>query len=511
MKASETKPEVLPSNSPPPRSSIVVLPNSANVSLSSGQSEVIHFTVAQVNIDNPVAVSLSVDSPPPGVTAVLSPSTLQPTEYQFSLTLTAALDVSPRQATIVVRATAPDINSRFASVSINAQSSGQLSPSYQLLTIVYAPPGTNSGKGTSQVVYGSDSTTGAVNSISDSFKEGVDISASLSIPIGNVVKLGLGGEFTASRTATATSQISISKSTAYQISVPGPAHDGIDHSRDLYYLWLNPVLNASIDAVGNLVWDVAVNGPTMLIQYVYGLWLQDPSQMPAGVTQALHQAGLTEADYAQILKCNPFSSGDSAIDPKRFISTAFSFPYIPPPSASDPVPTMTYTQTSKITVTDTEESQTQYSVDVDVSVGFQVLGALKVGGSLQWTDTRTSSQSNEVSQSATVTIGGPAFGYEGPTDVLVYWDTIFNSFMFAFATEAASASGTLLNSAGEPRTFQPLTLSVGGVTLRTFTDANGEYRFYGDIKGTGSIAVGNQSFPVNVGPGESAAKLQVIS
>jgi hypothetical protein len=33
---------------------------------------------------------------------------------------------------------------------------------------------------------------------------------------------------------------------------------------------------------------------------------------------------------------------------------------------------------------------------------------------------------------ASVAVGGPAYGYTGPTNVLVYWDTIYSSFMFAF-------------------------------------------------------------------------------
>jgi hypothetical protein len=54
------------------------------------------------------------------------------------------------------------------------------------------------------------------------------------------------------------------------------------------------------------------------------------------------------------------------------------------------------------------------------------------------------------SQSATVTIGGPSFGYPGPTDILVYWDTVYRTFMFAFSTEPASAMGSIIDQLGKP-------------------------------------------------------------
>ena len=60
----------------------------------------------------------------------------------------------------------------------------------------------------------------------------------------------------------------------------------------------------------------------------------------------------------------------------------------------------------------------------------------KLDESLEWTN--TSEQTLESKQSATVTVGGPGFDYSGPTSVLVYWDTVYNSFMFAFADTSSA-------------------------------------------------------------------------
>jgi len=41
--------------------------------------------------------------------------------------------------------------------------------------------------------------------------------------------------------------------------------------------------------------------------------------------------------------------------------------------------------------------------------------------------------------------------------------------MFAFAAASPSASGTVIDSAGNPVPHKAMTLSVGGITLSTFT------------------------------------------
>ena len=80
---------------------------------------------------------------------------------------------------------------------------------------------------------------------------------------------------------------------------------------------------------------------------------------------------------------------------------------------------------------------------------------------------------------------GPAFGYPGPTDVLVYLDGLYNSFMFAFPNEPPVSSGLLSNALGEPLVHKLVTLNVGVARLNTYTDGKGEYRFYGATRRRG--------------------------
>jgi Carboxypeptidase regulatory-like domain len=520
------RPEVLTEpNGPEPQpvtQPIFITPINSSLTLNSGQSTTLSFVLERPNTIPARPVSLSLGSVPSDITAALSAQSLPATESVFSLTLTAPENMTPTEATIELGAESVGVKPAHATVTVNAVASGQVRPAYQLLTVMYAPPGTNGGKSTSQVSYGSGSTTGTTDSISNSFKGGVEVNASIGLSSGSgsdAVSLGVSGDFTVSQTGTTTSQVIINKGTNNQISVNGPGSDGINHGNDLFWLWLNPQLNVTVDHLGNVAWEIGVNGQDMLIQYVYAEWLLNPSLMPPGTAQSLAAAGLTTADYAQILACNPFYAGAAAgdpntvvpLDPNRFVLTTHSFPYEPPLAADDPVPATTYTQTSSTTTSSTEEVQTQYTLTVSISEGFNLIfnDTLKVTDSFQWTDTSTSTQTTGSTQQASVTVGGPAFGYTGPTDILVYWDTVYSSFMFEFATGSPSVSGTLTDSAGNPVPNTAITLTVGDITLSTFTNSRGQYNFYGSPPGQGTVAAQNQQFPVAVGAGEPSPALRL--
>jgi hypothetical protein len=383
-------------------------------------------------------------------------------------------------------------------------------PRYKVLALIYAPPGTNGGKSSSYVEYGTTSTTGTTTTTSSSFKDGIDVTASVGVNL-TVVKLGASGEFSASDTTTDTDSLDIKKTTTTTIHVPGPAEDGIDHDHDLFYLWLNPLINLSLDPENNVQWSLSVDGPTMNLQYAYVSWLKNPATMPAGVAAELKSAGLTAQDYQAILALDPFTQVTEMIhpyvDPNRYLPTTQSFPYIPPLTASDPVATLTDTISDTVTQSHTHSIQTQYSVSMSLSASLGgdkdlLSGSLKADGSLTWTDTSTTTSTSISTQSATVSIGGPAYGYSGATDVLVYWDCIYNSFLFATPTVPIFHSGTLLGAAGKALAGRLVSLKLNGKTYRTYTDANGAYRFY-DVAGNttggeGTLVSGNDTLAVKI-------------
>ena len=392
---------------------------------------------------------------------------------------------------------------------------GQLRPLYQVLTVVYAPPGTNGGKSSSQVDYGTGSTMGTKTTTSHSFKKEGSVTATCGVKVGPV---GVDASFTVSKSVAEidTASLEIKKSVNYDIKVSGPAKDGIDHDHDLFYLWLNPLLDVTIDSQNNVSWSLAADGPTMDIQYVYAGWLKNPdlfAKQNPGTFARLKECGLTSDDFAQILALDPFASENAAIDPIRYQRQPQSFPYEPPYTAADAVPTKTQAVTRTITSTTSHVTQTEYKVSATVSGSYsftdKITGSLKVSGGLTWTDTSSTDTTHASSQSATVTIGGPAYGYTGPTDVIVYWDGIFQSFMFAFPDSSPTAVGTVLDSAGRGVAHQAVTLVLGGRTFQTLTGPDGSYRLYGTGSGQGKVSVSGQEFTLRIGPGEPKATLRL--
>jgi hypothetical protein len=101
---------------------------------------------------------------------------------------------------------------------------GTVTPSYLVLTIVYAPPGTNNGGGSkSNVEYAAGSTTGTTTTASQSFKFGNTVSAEGSGGVaGNTT--GGGVSFSFSRSITDTQSLDIKKTINSKIDVPGPGH-----------------------------------------------------------------------------------------------------------------------------------------------------------------------------------------------------------------------------------------------------------------------------------------------
>jgi len=136
---------------------------------------------------------------------------------------------------------------------------------------------------------------------------------------------------------------------------------------------------------------------------------------------------------------------------------------------------------------------------------------MKVTQSFTWTNSNSQSLQTQSSQSATVTIGGPAFGYTGPTDLLAYWDSIYSSFMFAFPTEPPSASGMIVDQLGKPVAHEAVTLTVSSTKLTGFTDSKGAYRFYNSPSGNGTLSIQAKEFAVAVGPNVPVSTLRLTA
>jgi hypothetical protein len=256
----------------------------------------------------------------------------------------------------------------------------------------------------------------------------------------------------------------------------------------------------------------------MIYYQLYVHWLKDKSSMPANVARQLQEAGLTDADYKAILALDPFAEGSTVIDPVRFQPTTQSFNYEPPLQESDCVgdvcSCLSWQKAAKNTFATAVEnkSSTQYSTKFSESLGGLNVGIFSFGASAEedfkWTHSSTTKATTDSGQSAMLTVSCPSKGYSGPTNIAVYWDTLWSSFVFVpFEYTRGLAiihAGQLVDSGGKPVRHKEVQLSYGGKIYTTFSDNNGKYAIYGrpiseTLPASAQLTVGTKAIAVPMG------------
>jgi len=377
--------------------------------------------------------------------------------------------------------------------------SGTVSPKYYVLSVIYAPPGTAGGGSQSAVTYGNGSSSGTKVTASSSFKQGTKVSVEAS---GGILgaESSAGASFGVSKTTGTTDELEIKKTLTTEISVRGGGVDGIDHDRDQIWLWLNPKVKMTITG-NNVRWTVPQD-QTAIITFVFVGHLKNPSQMPPGVAQRLQAAGITPADYPDILRANPMANNPLLIDSKRYQSLFTTFPYQPPFAKGDPVTTFSATLTSSSAQSTTQIAEKEYKVGMKLSAegGFPGLAKLKLVSESEWTWTNKGSNqvSSGTTETAKVTVGGPSFGYTGPTDMMVFYDTIYKTFLFRPLTDPIRFQGVLTSTGGRPIAGREIAMTFKGRTYRTITNARGEYRFPVAVAGNVEFRTGATTRRTNV-------------
>ena len=376
-------------------------------------------------------------------------------------------------------------------------------PKYYVLGLLYAPPGCTSTAALSCTTpstadYGSGSTMGTKTSVSNANGKSIDLKVSATFGGGDAKATGY------STTSTDSNSTTISKSKTSDMKITGSA-DGVNHDQDQFVLLLNPAIavqNApTFDTSGDCVppaslnWYFGINpatgtGPTPYIVSVGAL--KNPQSNPVVINQ-LKALNFTVADFSTILSLDPFANGATTIDPTRYSPTAQNFPYEPPDSTTDCNKGVCTCTSSTLTLkndlqTDTGNStKVDYSVSLSESLTGTLTSWLKLGAtsdqSLTWSTTKTTDDTTDSSQTATVTVQCPSPGYTGPTEMLVYWDNLFGSFLFVptqlgSAQMSTLARGSIVSKTGKTVRHQPVTLSIAGKTYSTLTDKSGNYVFW---------------------------------
>jgi len=310
-------------------------------------------------------------------------------------------------------------------------SNGVVNAAYYIASVIYVPPGAvlSGGKGSS-VDYGAGTVIGTTTSTTNSWKNSAQVEVSTGIDLGVVsgnVSLSFGNDFGGSTQTSIDVQATVTSDMLAQAPLPGA--DGINHNYDQIVLLLGPQIDVSV-TLGNGVPDRiqwAMDFSKAIPQVVLVGWLNGAIPMPSAVANTLSQFGIGSTDYAQMLLADPFASdasGTSKPDSSRFaLSTVL--PYEP----------VTDQYVYKTNNNYTSSTQTTSSVNYSVKASFDgsVIGqSLKASDQFTWGNSSSAKNSTGTTDSATLTLAMPSSTYTGPTDLYVYVDTIYKTFMFSF-------------------------------------------------------------------------------
>jgi hypothetical protein len=360
---------------------------------------------------------------------------------------------------------------------------GSATANYLVLTVLYAPPGTDGGKSSSSVNYTSTSIAGTTISSDQTFKDEQSVSVDLS---GTGGSGGAGGGFDVAGSTTDSQSLQVKNSVTHTLSQTGPSQDGINHDSDEIWLLLKPTINVGVSS-STTRWSLAAADANATLTYVYVGWLNGHEAMPPQSLGLLQSAGITPQDYPVIMARDPLATG-SSVDPSRFLTEGAPYPYLPPLKPTDPVPQQTLTLGTNQIATSGMSVEDSYSVQMSVNGGVNFLdlfsAKITAKGTWTWTSKSTNMASFETSSAATATIGGPAYGYPGGALIQVYYDNVYNTFAFienSTNSNPVALEGTLVDIHGAPVSNQRITLAAGNSIRRTFTDANGRFTFLGAI------------------------------
>ena len=316
----------------------------------------------------------------------------------------------------------------------------------------------------------------------------------------------LSGSYGSTTTTTDTNSQTITKGETLDIKATGNS-DGVNHDEDAFLLLLNPAIaikeNQTFDSdqkcvpTGNVNWYVGLNtgmGSGQLLYYlVYVKELKNPASMRPLVAQQLQALKFTNDDYRTILSLDPFANGATSIDPDRYVPTTYAFPYQPllqDTDCNNGVCTCVAFSDALKNEFQTEVAHTEkkeWKVDITATAGVN-LEIMKLGTtadkSWTWSNSSTDSSTTDNSQTATATVACASSNYQGPaTEMSIYWDKLYGSFLFVPIVVGSPqimtlAHGNVTSASGQFLRHEKITLSLGGKTYHTVTDAHGNYVFF---------------------------------
>lgn len=382
---------------------------------------------------------------------------------------------------------------------------GTIHPFYEILTLLYAPPGYTAPSQTptgqpapannspSSADYGAESKLGTAITTEKSFKNGYTISAELSgSAFGTGTSLAFSQEMSAAQDDK--SSLELTKDTKSDLKANGPPTDGIDHDYDLFWLSLNTEIDTS-SQTGAITWALKDPSPALIEVSIYvrclKAWIagrgqtkvmgDDLNNACVNDWQNLSAHGFTNTDFQNILNADPFANGTPDLTSGRFVELSTTFPYTNLLGQTQQSAPQTYfvSNESKQTNTHTKTHDLQDTITVSATVaGPGVSTKLSFQNQMTWTYSTSKAVSTDGTDSITLSVYSPSVDYVGPITMGAYYDLIWRTYVFVpLSLDGTPVDGAVHDSRGNPAPFTKVRLVSSGVRMTTYTDAKGHFAF----------------------------------
>jgi hypothetical protein len=346
-------------------------------------------------------------------------------------------------------------------------------PKYAIVGMFYAPP-CSSGKSASSVVYGSSNQLKVDNSLTNEFTQSESVALSGSVALGDIpITIGSTLTYGWSAGTTTGTDVAVTTSSSESYTIDGCLGvDGINHIYDIIWVWLDPVVpyylptstSSDIFVLGigsdprdpvshqTSAPDVVALSVTQIQKLIAVLNAdQTPTPTNTGISASTLQElqrtwdttwvtnsggepgpGLVAADYEDILNADPFVANPSfnPASSTRYAEVKNVVVYYD--ATATPTET-SYTGQAIDAASQTSGTDDQHYVSVEVSVTIGAApddGKLDTTGKWLWDTKSQATTTNTSTQTATFNIWDPAASYTGPDTLSVYWDTVYQSFVF---------------------------------------------------------------------------------
>ena len=325
-----------------------------------------------------------------------------------------------------------DVVSMWARLTVEIGEAVTITPKYKIMSIVYAPPGTQNNEGPSTIQYAESSSMGSSTKASETFVRGQELEIENTIGSDKTAQLSITTSYEGRISNWSEEVFKIQKKSSKELNFPGSkAVNGVDHNEDQIALWLNPEIHVfSTPTESRWFFD---ENQEMKLLYVYVGHLKNPSTMPTGTANQLAGAYITPDDYSDILAAYPFQYEDEPLDLERFKyvdTVSYQPPYAQGNATNTTILDFEFNSSSVNSSSNTNEKS--YTVEIMARNGLENFWKAKAKSVSEWTWTDVDSRQDTegTSESARAIIRGPSFGYSGPTSVRVYYDVIYKTFAF---------------------------------------------------------------------------------